>query len=190
MSNISAYYFCVVCQVEMEISVGISRRMILGCAECPINCEETRLACGVFTVTDDIPAMAASHGMGELIMGHRLNNSLALSNGNVVVGGMINYGIYREDRDDPEKSYVEEAWRLLNHNVSVWKEPILRSMVKAYCVPLSVLCRRMRVTVPVAKVILMMVGHGFVKESEVKDKLDAIVYVEGEAAAVVKYESV
>jgi len=188
MSDISADYFCKNCLDDMEITVGIACRMTLGCDECRINGEETRMACGVFTVTDDIPAMAASHGMGELIMAHALNNSLALSNGDVVVGGMINYGIYREDRDDPEKSYVEEAWRLLNHNVSVWKEPILRSMVKAYCVPLSVLCRRMRVTVPVAKVILMMVGHGFAKESEVKDQLDAIVYVE--AAAVVKYESV
>jgi len=176
MSDICADYFCGVCQVEMEISVGIAWRMILGCAECRINCAETRRVCRVFKVTDDIPAMAASHVMGEVIMAHALNNSLALSNGNVVVGGMINYGIYREDRDDPEKSYVEEALRLLNHNVSVWKEPILRSMVNAYCVPLSVLCRRMRVTVPVAKVILMMVGHGFAKESEVKDELDAIVY--------------
>ena len=60
----------------------------------------------------------------------------------------------------------------------------MSSMVKAYCVPLSVLCRRMRVTVPVAKVILMMMGHVFAKESEVKDQLEAIVYVE---SASMKY---
>ena len=66
----------------------------------------------------------------------------------------------------------------LDHNLMVWKSPILRDLIRNFCEPLAVLARTGVITVTIAKVILLLVGNCLRNKAEVLCLMDSVVYPE------------
>jgi len=66
----------------------------------------------------------------------------------------------------------------LDHNLMVWKLPVLRGLTRNFCEPLAVLARTRVITVTIAKVILLLVGNCLRDKKEVLRLMDSVVYPE------------
>jgi len=66
----------------------------------------------------------------------------------------------------------------LDFNLMVWKSPVLRDLTGKLCEPLAALARTRKITVTIARVILLLVGNCLRDKKEVLRLMDSVVYPE------------